>query len=1209
MEEAKVIVIRDYAATQMQAVCRGFADRSRHRRRLQREADLQLEEVKRWSILSIQKVARGFIARKTFVRSYQIRKQLSKEVLRIAESYLKNGDLWGFLKDINDELKRANEEIKDNTKREDDWATSFVEKVVSLRQKQFDKAWDSFPKALSQITNQSAAIGSLIDDRTEGSSGKKQPQRMTNSLKSPQKSIGASTGTHHSSVVPKSQQFLALEASSNDHCKSQHVNELQSSDNLGNRNLAIENDGDWTVGSQNTHSPGTVRSYRTNDTYNTSLGNVSKFQSLTDLTNNIPGPMARKAVRATVDAEVSRELKRLLNGEMRSRQLVEGIKDVYGKDTNPDKMIGSSKKRSNKKYVSGGGPSSSKVLSPVLNLKDKFKKKRKKKDINGRVIESTGKIEASHAVWMANKIYNVADGTSTLPVQPGEAYLIDIPHGIEDSIERLLHAASLRCYVPPFFIGAVQEEPMDPELEIKSDDEETIIAEKILKQRAIKRKQNPKNQNSDPSYAYEMYLSLPIGLAKMRYELECKKFSQGPINRLKIKGLNYITDAQPLSKFIMCLKSVDTPRVLINKAVEICIELKKMGLAPVGATHTKASNELNRYRKSYSPRNISLGKSVAGDSTSVPRIAGTDLDLTGDGSDDDDNLEGSTDEDDNGSLEYSEAASIDMNIDNAREPVTLKGLREKRERAKKLAELPSKLLLQMVEEDGAWCSYMATVEELFQHAAFLVVPHVRKVFNEQGQEEEVVTSMSNQAFKEHSKDVLAEKDENIKREMVKSRFRSALILATPYCIYLKNNGIHNVQELLKCDWKQLQMPAPLETQIETLLTIVVAKASNSKVLPVVRDHLSTAEEMFMVPMLFDPKFQRSPFDPFGRPPRMIDSTFRIQKKVPHSEVLTASNLTISTSSPMIAALDALEAEKLAAADGKMEATAHLAPKKLEKMGTLTQNSQKELGQSPQQLYSKKSQSLLNPKEISKDLSHPISMWQRRSSLDSVSVVSDISGLTTDQQWSFQVNQEYDGELAPVDGKQMGETTADGSKLPYTPNIEKSGRTPRLEQEIQGEKSGMSKTDGYSVIKKSGQTSTIHSMGSRQSRTDTAQSHSTEKRSKSAQYPSVKNEKSFEQSKDFNTRQSQDLKIFKNTFVCTYPHCNQVFSRNYTYKIHLKSHELFSEYHLYKKNPQLALDSDSQQVAKAWESTYEKTTSLPPIVQMELSSTMNRSMKF
>ena len=53
-----------------------------------------------WGATIIQKLARGYIARKTIVRSYKIRAALSSEVLGMAEKYLKNGDVWGLLREV-----------------------------------------------------------------------------------------------------------------------------------------------------------------------------------------------------------------------------------------------------------------------------------------------------------------------------------------------------------------------------------------------------------------------------------------------------------------------------------------------------------------------------------------------------------------------------------------------------------------------------------------------------------------------------------------------------------------------------------------------------------------------------------------------------------------------------------------------------------------------------------------------------------------------------------------------------------------------------------------------------------------------------------------------------------------------------------------------------------------------------------------------------
>jgi hypothetical protein len=56
------------------------------------------------------------------------------------------------------------------------------------------------------------------------------------------------------------------------------------------------------------------------------------------------------------------------------------------------------------------------------------------------------------------------------------------------------------------------------------------------------------------------------------------------------------------------------------------------------------------------------------------------------------------------------------------------------------------------------------------------------------------------------------------------------------------------------------------------------------------------------------------------------------------------------------------------------------------------------------------------------------------------------------------------------------------------------------------------------------------------------------------------------------RAVRPVDAFKETHRCHYPGCNQVFSRNYTYKVHLKTHEVFPQYHEYKNNPQLLLDT-------------------------------------
>jgi len=50
-----------------------------------------------------------------------------------------------------------------------------------------------------------------------------------------------------------------------------------------------------------------------------------------------------------------------------------------------------------------------------------------------------------------------------------------------------------------------------------------------------------------------------------------------------------------------------------------------------------------------------------------------------------------------------------------------------------------------------------------------------------------------------------------------------------------------------------------------------------------------------------------------------------------------------------------------------------------------------------------------------------------------------------------------------------------------------------------------------------------------------------------------------------------LDAFKETHRCHFPGCGEVFSRLYTFKVHLKTHEMFPQYYSYKQQPQLYND--------------------------------------
>ena len=75
---------------------------------------------------------------------------------------------------------------------------------------------------------------------------------------------------------------------------------------------------------------------------------------------------------------------------------------------------------------------------------------------------------------------------------------------------------------------------------------------------------------------------MPRGLAKVRYEQEAWRWSQGYINQLKMQGIQHIKQLLPVSKGDMLLRTVQMPPYLLEKTLELMRDLKALGTLPVG---------------------------------------------------------------------------------------------------------------------------------------------------------------------------------------------------------------------------------------------------------------------------------------------------------------------------------------------------------------------------------------------------------------------------------------------------------------------------------------------------------------------------------------------------------------------------------------------------------------------------------------------------
>ena len=74
-----------------------------------------------------------------YSHAYTLYSHIHTQVL--AENYLKKGDLWYFLCNINDEINRLKSVVQSNSEIADSMALTFVKHVVKERSARFDKVY------------------------------------------------------------------------------------------------------------------------------------------------------------------------------------------------------------------------------------------------------------------------------------------------------------------------------------------------------------------------------------------------------------------------------------------------------------------------------------------------------------------------------------------------------------------------------------------------------------------------------------------------------------------------------------------------------------------------------------------------------------------------------------------------------------------------------------------------------------------------------------------------------------------------------------------------------------------------------------------------------------------------------------------------------------------------------------------------------------
>lgn len=324
----------------------------------------------------------------------------------MAEKYLLKGDLWGFLRDVDDEMKRAQREAREVRQQEDDMAGRFVEKVVQLRQTEFDDAWKKFPQAMATFSG----------------------QKVEHSLQQPPTNGPNSTS---SNILPTSKNNTVLAKKGarieNEQKAAYNIDTFsvssQSMENTTPLLSPLPRENASMASTQSAFSPVrqlsssvSAKSALSSMNANSVTGNASVISLDADPSVSLPGPLLRHAVAATVSGEVQRQLDQLLSGPHKSKQLLQDMKEAY-----------------------------SSSLSGSVSVSNHPSGRKKKKVVIG---SDGNKMSAAHSDWMSTAAAaTTAGGTSstTASVQPGNSLLLDVPQGSQDSIERILYAAVMKA--------------------------------------------------------------------------------------------------------------------------------------------------------------------------------------------------------------------------------------------------------------------------------------------------------------------------------------------------------------------------------------------------------------------------------------------------------------------------------------------------------------------------------------------------------------------------------------------------------------------------------------------------------------------------------------------------------------------------------------------------------------------------------------------
>jgi hypothetical protein len=386
------------------------------------------------------------------------------------------------------------------------------------------------------------------------------------------------------------------------------------------------------------------------------------------------------------------------------------------------------------------------------------------------------------------------------------------------------------------------------------------------------------------------------------------------------------------------------------------------------------------------------------------------------------------------------------------------------------------------------------------------------------------------------------------------------------------------------------MPKPVLHQVEALISMAISTATDSKVLPaskggaamakstsITRDPvkkpslintgpLSENHRLIQVPLAFDPKFQRGPLDPYGRPTRLVGQLPPLRTAPNDATRSKSLYANFGSVTPYIGSDESMTLSLLEASKRQREYA-----EEMEAAGRyITEDLKDTYSSLPGNLWELSDRKNTGIPAGVNEYSTPSRRTQEKDSSTELwtfqpSETSEQRGANRQHSVSFASSDTEDDNY-----NDKNENEDDGLHLPRISS--RAGATVLESQSSSG-------------------ASPTQSSPTRKSRHGTASSS----RVSSSRLSRKKGHTDTETEYD-------------RPYKCSFDGCNQAFSRVYTLKLHEKSHLMFPDYHRYRHDPMLVFDMDATRMMEDARLRLLTREELPPQVQFEVNQTMGASQK-